>query len=773
MKILAAFTFGLAGLAGVSLIPANATVTIDWAVIGDVGNPPDPVTGFGAVSYEYKISKYEVTNAQYCEFLNAVDPEGTNPHGVFSTSMQSDARGGITFAASAATGAKYSVKTNMGHKPVNYVSWFDGVRFANWLNNGQGGASTESGAYTLDGENGYPTRNLSARIWMTSENEWYKAAYYDPTPGAGGGDNYWSFATTSNAYPVVAVANATGEVSNPGPRVANYNRGADWNSQDGNLTTVGSAGAANHYGTFDQDGNLWEWSDTLIGTYRGIRGGCWFNTGNNLQSTVRHTNVPQTLENDNMGIRLATHVNFSGTDDFNDNAKNGSLWGADTVQNGVPPNSGGNPNLTETNGRMEYTETTGAPVGVYSAERPWIKNAGSYVDGWDIRMDLHLAATTAMPDSGDQAAVGMRVYSPHHSADFRFEQFNVGGTIYRGLHASNDGPGARGARHSISGTEVSLRMSFDPATKTLSCYFDENGAANGYAWTRLHDIDMDDNVTDWELHEGNFLTSVYGQSSGVAITSGDAIMDNFSASQWSLASEISVTQAGGGTLESGATVALGTGAVEGRVEKLITIRNLGEASLTGLSASIIGGNATDFNAVGLTTSSLAPGDQTVFSVHFEPSSAGNKSAVLRIASNDANENPFDLTLTGTAVEVSTENDTDGDGLSDAFEAAMFLYGFDWQVAQPEMAASLFSHADDAGLFTRDQVQAMNVATPLLERNLATGHFRLNVAMKKSIDLLHFEPFEISGSDVTTTPEGEIQIDFTVPDRAAFFRLECK
>ena len=60
---------------------ASAEVTMDWVTVGGAGNVGDPQescrscgpgTTFGAVSYEYQIGKYEVTNAEYTEFLNAV-----------------------------------------------------------------------------------------------------------------------------------------------------------------------------------------------------------------------------------------------------------------------------------------------------------------------------------------------------------------------------------------------------------------------------------------------------------------------------------------------------------------------------------------------------------------------------------------------------------------------------------------------------------------------------------------------------------------------------
>ncbi len=105
----------------------------------------------GQSTYTYRISKHEVTNAQYAEFLNAVDPMGTNPNASIAAHMGSDARGGIASTAGAASGSKYSTKTNMRNKPVNYVSFFDAMRFVNWLENGQptGGSGTESGVYTI------------------------------------------------------------------------------------------------------------------------------------------------------------------------------------------------------------------------------------------------------------------------------------------------------------------------------------------------------------------------------------------------------------------------------------------------------------------------------------------------------------------------------------------------------------------------------------------------------------------------------------------------
>ncbi len=68
--------------------PARA-IHIDFVPVGNPGNANDTRYQFplGGVAYEYEIAKYEVTNAQYVEFLNAKDPTGANTVGIFNPSM--------------------------------------------------------------------------------------------------------------------------------------------------------------------------------------------------------------------------------------------------------------------------------------------------------------------------------------------------------------------------------------------------------------------------------------------------------------------------------------------------------------------------------------------------------------------------------------------------------------------------------------------------------------------------------------------------------------
>jgi len=229
--------------------------------------------------------------------------------------MGLESRGGINFDPGAASGSKYSVKTNLGDKPLIFVSFSSAMRFTNWLHNGQpsGGGGTETGVYTItDGIS--ENRASDAKYFIPTEDEWYKAAYYDPVNAAADGNgtvDYWLYATQSDTAPTVAAANSAGDISNPGTNVANYDGGAGWNGHnDGNVTTVGSAGASNEsfYGTSDQSGNVWEFNETLFGSSRGLRGGSWNFGENELRSSSMWFNFPISGANVAVGFRVASPI---------------------------------------------------------------------------------------------------------------------------------------------------------------------------------------------------------------------------------------------------------------------------------------------------------------------------------------------------------------------------------------------------------------------------------------------------------------------------------
>ncbi|GAG37158.1 unnamed protein product, partial [marine sediment metagenome] len=240
-------------------LPTHA-VTIDWVTVGAPDNAADTDSSndrcgpfgdqpCGSVAYTYLIGRYETTNAQYAEFLNAV--ADTDTYGLYSTSMSSD-YGGIVRTGDSGS-YDYSAISGREDMPVNLVSFYDALRFANWLHNGQPtGAqdtgTTEDGAYTITAQgitDNSITRNTGATIVLTSEDEWYKAAYFN-------GTGYFEYPAGSDTQTTCAVPGATANTANCDEVVDD-------------LTNVGSyTGSASPNGTFDQGGNVWEWNEAII-----------------------------------------------------------------------------------------------------------------------------------------------------------------------------------------------------------------------------------------------------------------------------------------------------------------------------------------------------------------------------------------------------------------------------------------------------------------------------------------------------------------------------
>jgi hypothetical protein len=232
-----------------------------------------------------------VTIGQYTAFLNAV--AATDAHSLYSEYMATNLNtAGISRAGSLGS-YTYSVINNGGdssNRPITFVSWLDSARFANWMANGQptgaqSSTTTENGAYNVSGATSgdapaknvtNPNTNAAPTFYIPTENEWYKAAYFDPTLNSGAG-GYYAYATQSNTAP--------GNNIGGGANQANYNNGvysvtqsASYSATQNYLTDVGAfTNSASFYGTFDQSGNVYEWNDLdgTTGLFRGLRGGGW------------------------------------------------------------------------------------------------------------------------------------------------------------------------------------------------------------------------------------------------------------------------------------------------------------------------------------------------------------------------------------------------------------------------------------------------------------------------------------------------------------------
>jgi len=151
-------------------------------------------------------------------------------------------------------------------------------------------------------------------------------------------------------------------------------------------------------------------------------------------------------------------------------------------------------------------------------------------------------------------------------------------------------------------------------------------------------------------------TTVGTKKATLAITSNDPLNSPFTVSLSGtgkpvppvLLPEIAVEQPAKTDLVDGkATKTFGPTAV-GRTgqTKTFVIRNTGKAPLTNISVSMGGKNAGDFIVLTPKIATIPAGGKIIFRVIFKPKAAGPRTASLRILSNDADESPFDIKLTG-------------------------------------------------------------------------------------------------------------------------------
>jgi formylglycine-generating enzyme required for sulfatase activity len=257
------------------------TFTIEFVDVGYTGNAAD-TTGYGAVPYEYRMGTYEVTQ---------------------------DA---ITKATASGL-ADVTAGDWTGNQPAASISWYEAAAFVNWLNTSSGKTAaydlTFSGswsmalwsseqAWTAGGTNLY--RNKNAYYFLPSENEWYKAAYYNAA-----GTNYFLYPTASNTD-VIAVASGT----DAGTAVYNF-AGLE-------PAAVTNAGGLSPFLTMGQGGNVSEWmesafdgTNSVASAERAARGGSYQSfyypglTTSPLISSARGIGVPSN-EIRNLGFRVAS-----------------------------------------------------------------------------------------------------------------------------------------------------------------------------------------------------------------------------------------------------------------------------------------------------------------------------------------------------------------------------------------------------------------------------------------------------------------------------------
>ena len=219
----------------------------------------------GSVAYTYNLGKYEVSRDQFAK---------ANAAGIL----------GITLQDMTSNGG------NGVNKPATGVSWYEAAKYVNWLNTSTGGTA----AYKFSGSTfqlwsstdaGYnannPFRNSSAKFWLPSTDEWYKAAY-------GNLNGTWNNYPTGSDNEPTAVAGGTAA------NTAVYDQSVSTGPAD-----ITSAGGLSPYGTMGQAGNVWEWTETAsdginntANENRDVRSSAWMNYADQFNANSRGSDIP-------------------------------------------------------------------------------------------------------------------------------------------------------------------------------------------------------------------------------------------------------------------------------------------------------------------------------------------------------------------------------------------------------------------------------------------------------------------------------------------------
>lgn len=312
------------GVALAALPPAPQGVQVtteygtEFVTIGDPGNAPHvafvpDARSVGSVGYTYRIARTETTSAQWAEFLTAYYPYLTDS--VFSPGTT----GNWVNLPNAA--GVFTVPQEYAQFPSS-SSWYLAARYCNWLHNDKrtDRAAFETGAYDVStvpiNQSDVPileqaTRSPGARFWIPSQDEWIKAAYYDPNRFGAGLGGYWNFLNASDAPPVPGLPGEPGATSNVGPPELGFIE---------RMAPIASyPDARSAWGLFDTSGNEKEWLETLsfpgLSRFRlvgGSRAGeqIGFLTDELWWSASNLTELPPSIA---LGLRLASAIPTSST----------------------------------------------------------------------------------------------------------------------------------------------------------------------------------------------------------------------------------------------------------------------------------------------------------------------------------------------------------------------------------------------------------------------------------------------------------------------------
>jgi formylglycine-generating enzyme required for sulfatase activity len=212
----------------------------------------------------FYMDKYDITNQQYCSFLNSAAVKVVSGIAYASTDSSNsfpycDTSAVGTYSQIAYSGSVFSVLTkgsrSMVNDPMVCVSWYGAAAYCNWRSQQEGkGQCYNLSTWTCDfTQNGYH---------LPTEAQWEYAAR-----GGHSGNRFpWGDVNTIS-HSQANYYNWAGDYS--------YDLGPPWGfdptwSADGIYPYTSPVGsfAANGYGLYDMAGNVWQWcNDWYSSTY--------------------------------------------------------------------------------------------------------------------------------------------------------------------------------------------------------------------------------------------------------------------------------------------------------------------------------------------------------------------------------------------------------------------------------------------------------------------------------------------------------------------------
>jgi len=88
----------------------------------------------------------------------------------------------------------------------------------------------------------------------------------------------------------------------------------------------------------------------------------------------------------------------------------------------------------------------------------------------------------------------------------------------------------------------------------------------------------------------------------------------------------------------------------GTLDRTFTIANNGNVALTIGATTLTGANATDFSIITPPPATLGIGATTTFTIRFDPSAVGLRTATVSIVNSDLNENPYTFAISGYGLD---------------------------------------------------------------------------------------------------------------------------